>query len=168
MTYRIEPLHQDHNFDSFDCGNEGLSEWLKKHAFNAVGQDTRTYVLVDDRSGLVVGYFAIAPHMVAREDVPARVGRGAPRQIPAILLAKLALDRGAQGQGLGAELLVRALGMIVEAARVAGGKLVVVDAIDKAAVAFYEHHNFESFSKGGARLVMKLSTVAKALGLPWP
>lgn len=154
--------------ESFNCGNEELSEWLKQHAFHAVAQGTRTYVLVDNRSGSVDGYFAITPHMVAREDIPARVGRGAPGQIPAILLAKLALDRSAQGRGLGAELLVRALRMIVDAARIAGGKLVVVDAIDKEAISFYKHHDFESFAKSEARLVMKLSTVAKALDLPWP
>lgn len=115
-----------------------------------------------------MGYFAIAPHLVAREGTPARVGRGAPSQIPAILLAKLALDRRLQGTGLGADLLIKALEVIVEAGKMAGGKLVVVDAIDEEAAAFYRHHDFEPLAADRSRLVKKLSTIAKALGLTWP
>lgn len=168
MTYRVEPLHDDHDLEAFDCGNDELSEWLKRYARHATGQGTRTYVLVNERTGRVAGYFAIAPHIVEREQMPRRIGRGAPRQIPAILLAKLALDRDVQGRGLGSDLLVRALEMIVEVARVAGGKLVVVDAIDDSAWHFYEHHDFDATPGNPLRLVKKLSTVAATVGLPWP
>jgi len=51
---------------------------------------------------------------------------------------------------------------------VAGGKLVVVDAIDDAAARFYRHHDFEPIEGNPSRLVMKLSTVAGAIGLAWP
>lgn len=115
-----------------------------------------------------MGYFAIAPHLVEREAVPARIGRGAPRQIPAVLLAKLALDQRAHGAGLGRALLIRALEKIVEAAKRGGGKVVVVDAIDEEAAAFYQHHDFEPLPGNPKRLVLKLSTVAKALKIPWP
>lgn len=168
MTYRVEPLREDHDLEPFDCGSVVLSAWLKGHALHARGQGTRTYVLIEGESGPVVGYFAVAPHMVAREETPARIGRGAPRQIPAILLAKLALDRRIQGKGLGGDLLIKALETIVEAGKVAGGKLVIVDAIDEAAAAFYVHHDFEPLPGDRSRLVKKLSTVAKALGLKWP
>jgi ribosomal protein S18 acetylase RimI-like enzyme len=85
-----------------------------------------------------------------------------------VLLAKLALDRSVQGQGLGSELLVVALETIVEAARRVGGKVMVVDAIDEAAAAFYERHDFVATPSDPHRLVRKLSTIAKALDLPWP
>ncbi len=168
MTYRVEPLRDGHDLERFECGVAALDEWLKRHARTASGQGTRTYVLVEDRGQQVAGYFAVAPHLVAREATPASIGRGAPREIPAILLAKLALDRRFHGQGLGSELLVRALERIVDAARVAGGKLVVVDAIDEHAAAFYERHDFKRLPGERSRLVQKLSTVAKALGKRWP
>ena len=101
--------------------------------------------------------------MLDRDDAPPKLGRGAPRQIPSILLAKLALSEHLHGQGLGAELLVRALDTIIDAARVAGGKLVVVDAIDADAEAFYRHHDFQPLPNRNDRLVMKLSTAARAL-----
>lgn len=100
--------------------------------------------------------------------MPPKIERGAPRQIPAILLAKLALDQSVQGQGLGSELLIFALRTIVEAVRRAGGRLVIVDAIDDAVRRFYEHHDFQPLPGDDRRLVLKLSTAAKALGLDWP
>lgn len=74
---------------------------------------------------------------------PPRLARGAPQQIPTILLAKLALDSTVHGQGLGADLLVHALDTVLAAARRAGGRVVLVDAIDESARAFYEHHDFQ-------------------------
>jgi GNAT superfamily N-acetyltransferase len=166
VTYFVEQLG-DHHLEVFRCGNTELDDWLVRHARAATGHGTRTYVLVDDER-TVVGYFAIAPHLIDREDAPAKVGRGAPRQIPAILLAKLALDESVHGQGLGAELLVFALETIIDAARLAGGRIVVVDAIDDNATRFYEHHDFQSLPDNAQRLVLKLSTAAKALGIDWP
>lgn len=166
MTHRVEPL-ADHDLEPFRCGNEELDEWLRRHARRATGQGTRTYLLIDAGSA-VVGYFALAPHFLNRHDAPRKLGRGAPRQIPAILLAKLAVASSLQDKGIGADLLVLALGTVLEAARTAGGRIVVVDAIDDEARSFYEHHDFQPLPNNPRRLVMKLSTAAQALGVPWP
>ena len=53
----------------------------------------------------VIGYFAILPHNMRREDVPSAVGRGAPEVIPGFLLARLALSEELHGRGRGGELL---------------------------------------------------------------
>ena len=167
MTYRVEPLREDHDLVEFRCGNADLDGWLRHHAHTATGQGTRTYVVLD-KDDLVLGYFAIAPHTIDRDALSKKTGRGAPRHIPAILLAKLALAEDLHGRRLGSELLVVALDTIIEAARRAGGKLVVVDAIDDDAARFYAHHEFEVMPANPLRLVRKLSTIAKALGQPWP
>jgi GNAT superfamily N-acetyltransferase len=168
LTFRVEALRSSHSLDGFACGKAALDEWLKQYARNATSQGTRTYVLIDATADAIVGYFAIAPHLLERDSVPTQIGRGAPRQIPAILLAKLALDKGSQGKGLGRALLVRALEKIVDSARQAGGKLVVVDAIDDEAAQLYEHHDFVAVPGNAHRLVMKISTVARELGVRWP
>jgi predicted N-acetyltransferase YhbS len=167
VTYRVVALDDRHDRATFRSGSVELDRWLCDHARHATAQGTRTYVLVDERE-TVLGYVAIAPHLLDRDDAPKKIGRGAPRRIPGILLAKLALSERLHGQRLGAELLVRALGTILEAARAAGGKLVFVDAIDDSAAAFYRHHNFEPLPGRHDRLVMKLSTAARALGVSWP
>lgn len=168
MSYRVEPLAAGQDLDTFDCGHDALTDWLQRHSRNATGQGTRTYLLIEEATSAVAGYFAIAPHLVERDTAPPGVGRGAPKRIPALLLAKLALSRDLHGQGLGAELLVYALTTIVTAARSAGGRLVVVDAVDSNAADFYRAHDFEPSPTDPYRLIMKLSTTARALGLPWP
>jgi len=168
VSHRVEPLGAHHDLETFRCGEPSLDEWLHRHAHNAAGQGTRTYVLVAETGNEVGGYFALAPHLVARGDTPISVARGAPERIPAILLAKLALDERLRGRGLGSELLVNALTTIIAAARTAGGRIIVVDAIDEAAAAFYRAHDFRECPTNPHRLVMKLSTAAGALGVPWP
>lgn len=167
MSRLVEPLSDGHDLASFRCGRPALDEWLVRHARGATGQGTRTYVVMGEASQ-VDGYFAIAPHLVERQAMPSSIGRGAPSRIPAVLLAKLALHERLHGQRLGSDLLVYALGTIVAAARAAGGKLIVVDAIDDEAAGFYRHHDFQPVSPDALRLVMKISTAARALGLPWP
>ena len=77
-------------------------------------------------------------------------------------------DSSIHGRGLGAELLIHALDTVIAAARRAGGRVVLVDAIDDNARKFYERHDFHLLPGHDRRLVMKLSTAAKALGAPWP
>ena len=115
-----------------------------------------------------MGYFAIAPHFVERESLPGKIGRGAPRHIRSILLARLALASDRHGQGIGEELLLTALRAMVAAARAAGGKVIVVDAIDDAAASFHERYDFTRLPNRDDRLVMKMSTAARAVGEQWP
>lgn len=166
MSLRIEPLEAgDQRLSRFSCGNAHLDMWLREHAVNSRGQGTRTFLLVAEDEELV-GYFALTPHAFTRTALPRTVSRGSPDPIPGYLLAKLAIDERQQGSGLGSELLLAALAHIVAAARQAGGKVVAVDAIDERAGSFYRRHDFIDAAKG--RLVMKISTAAKHLGLPWP
>jgi ribosomal protein S18 acetylase RimI-like enzyme len=80
----------------------------------------------------------------------------------------LAVSRSLQGRGLGGELLVEGLGVALKAMRLAGGRLIVVDAIDDAARGFYEHHGFKPIRENPNRLVMKASIAAAHLSLEWP
>ena len=60
------------------------------------------------------------------------------RHIPAILLGRLAVDRQAQGQGLGAGLLRHATELTVAASDTIGVRMLVVTALHPAAAQFYE------------------------------
>lgn len=168
MKFAVEPLNAAHDRSRFSSGHDVLDRWLREHADTATGHGTRTYVLVpSDQARRVVGYFSVAPHLVRRSDLPRTIGRGASRDVPAILLAKLALEEAWQGHGLGSELLAWALRTIVDAARRAGGRVIVVDALDDAA-AFYRAHGFVPIPDRRDRLVTKCSTAAQAVGLAWP
>lgn len=82
-------------------------------------------------------------HLVARAEPPTRIGRGSPDRIPAILLARLALDRSLHRRKLGSELLWDALSRAAAANRQAAARIVVVDAIDDNAAGFYVHHRLQ-------------------------
>jgi GNAT superfamily N-acetyltransferase len=153
-----------HLLERFTSGTHALDAWLHHHARHAQSMRTaRTFVWhAGDR--MVVAYFSLAAHLVVRADLPPKLGRGAPDAIPAVLLARLALDQSLHGQGLGGELLVDALSRAVQASEVAAARLVVVDAIDESAAAFYEHHGFVAVPGNRQRLVQKISDIAAALG----
>jgi len=106
-----------------------------------------------------LAYYSIAPTQVTKADVPRSLAGGY-STIPGYLLARLALDTSLQGEGLGAELLVDALGRIVEAARTGGGRLIVVDSIDEQAHAFYRRHDFIPV-EGAMRLYLKVATARR-------
>jgi len=121
----------------------------------------RTYVWTDEN--VVVGYLSLCPHEVRRDELPSKLGQGTPHSLPAILLARLAFDRRLHGQRLGASLLLDALARATDAIEIAGGRLVVVDAIDESARRFYEHHGFRAAPSRPARLFRKVSDVAATL-----
>jgi GNAT superfamily N-acetyltransferase len=99
---------------------------------------------------------------VAMGVLPQRVGRGGPDSVPSVLLARLALDRGLQSQGLGAHLLADVFGRVVEASMKVAVRVVVVDAIDAEAVAFYEHFGFLAIPEHPHRLFQKMSDIEAA------
>jgi GNAT superfamily N-acetyltransferase len=159
-----QALSDEHNLSSFDCGIAGLDGWLKTQAHRATHSDTaRVYVWTAAESPcVVVAYYAITPTQVRRDGL-SRSMTGGVSVIPGYLLARLALDRSLQGQGLGAQLLRDALEVILTAAEAAAGRLVVVDAIDENAASFYRRHDFQPVEGNPHRLVMKLSTARLAL-----
>jgi len=140
-----EPLGPDHSLGDFDCGVGSLSTWLREHARTAAAAGSaRTYVLDDSEQGLVVGYHALCAGSVSRRDASARARRGMPRHpIPAILLARLAVDKSVQGHGLGAFLLRDSMARSLAAAEQLGIRVMLVHALDEGARSFYLHHGFE-------------------------
>ncbi len=92
----------------------------------------------------MVGYYSLTAGSVRSEEAPARVAKGlAKHPIGVILLARLAVDRREQGNGLGRALLKDALLRILAAADTIGARAVLVHAIDEQARKFYEHFGFQ-------------------------
>jgi GNAT superfamily N-acetyltransferase len=104
----------------------------------------RTFVVADQKQGRVVGYHALAAASLTHGGATARAAKGMPRHpIPAVLLARLAVDGTVQGRGVGAWLLRDAMLRTLSAADSVGIRVLLVHAIDDGARAFYEHHGFE-------------------------
>lgn len=148
MALRIEPLHRNHRALLRDLQNqhESLVDYLKRFALRHVEKDllARTYLAIDgdQEHPRLAGYFSLATASVERTSVePVPALTNLPRYpIPAVLLARLAVDRRVQGQGLGRFLFEEALGLTLQVARTGplGFRLFVTDAIDVDAARFYE------------------------------
>lgn len=159
-----EPLSDKHLLDAFDCGNPALTEWLKK----AAGQNQRrkgARTFVTHRQGRVVGYYSLAPATVQHENATGKVAKGMSRYhpIPAILLARLAVDKTEQGKGLGAALLEDALKRCLAASDQVGGRAVIVDAFDAPARAFYEKFGFERSPTDEFHLMLPMQDIQATL-----
>jgi predicted N-acetyltransferase YhbS len=139
----IEKLRRDHLVDGFDCGQEELNRFLKKHALtNQASDSAQTYVLADDL--VVKGYYSLAAGTVSHQEAMERVKKGLGRHpVPVILLARLAVDASLQGKRIGPALLQDALRRAVHAADTIGARAVLVHAKDDGAKGFYEHFTFE-------------------------
>lgn len=97
---------------------------------------------VDDKT--VVGYYALASAQVEPSEATERVRKGLPtaRPIPAVLLARLAVDLRHQRGGLGASLLQDAMLRCLQAADAVGIRVLLVHAKDDAR-AWYMRYGFE-------------------------
>jgi len=159
-------LDDDHALAGFDCGKESLNGWLVEHARRADSSGVaHVYVWTRQGESKVCAYFAICPTEVVRNDegVPGSMAGGHSR-IPGYLIARLAIDASLRGHGYGEQLLLDALGKAVAASEIGEGRLIVVDALDDEAQSFYQHYHFVRVRYRERRLVMKVSTAAKALG----
>lgn len=166
MEFRSQRLDPErHDVRAFNCGEPSSDLWLREQAVLASARQTaRTWVWLDE-NGAVVGYYALAAHKVARDDVPTKIGRGRPVEIPAVLLARLALSESLRGRGLGAVLVADALERVVEATQIVAARLVVVDALHERVARFYEALGFRRVPDS-LLLVQKLSDSEAALRGP--
>ena len=139
---RVEKLRRDHPLEGFDCGREELNRYLLRYAWqNQQAGASQTYVgLAGD---VVVGFHTLTVGEVTQEKAPERLTKGLARHpVPIMLLARMAVDRRWQGQGVGKALLKDAMQRTLQAADIAGIRAFAVHAKDDAAKRFYEHFNF--------------------------
>ncbi|MGH7813198.1 MAG: GNAT family N-acetyltransferase [Candidatus Binataceae bacterium] len=131
-----ELLADHHHLDSFNSGEAPLDEWLKRRArANQASGATRTYVVSDNSR--VIAYYALAAGAIAVASAPGRFRRNMPDPIPVAILARMAVDRGWQGRGLGRALFRDAALRVIGAAGAIGIRGLVVHAISEEAKNFY-------------------------------
>ena len=123
--WQEEPIGRHHDRGAFDCGDAALDEYPRRYAHqNHESGGAKTFVAASlPEPARVLGYCTISPGSIEFPRVPAdltkRLGR---HGAPAFRLGRLAVDRSAQDQGPGGDLLMVAdewaLGV---AAEVGGG-----------------------------------------------
>ena len=154
-----EPLAASHRLDEFACGEAVLDDWLKRRALaNQSSGASRTFV-VADQDGIVCGYYAMAAGAVSHQLATSGVRRNMPDPVPVMVLARLAVDRRAQGQHLGAALLQDAANRAVAVSQNAGVRALLVHALHEKAKQFYAHYGFQPSPTHPMTLMLRLSGV---------
>jgi GNAT superfamily N-acetyltransferase len=140
----IRPLRQSDDRSTFESGDAQLDRFFRKYA----GQNQFrhylgvTYVAVDNDR--VLGFATVAPGQVDVEALPASARKKVPRYpLPILRLARLAVDRSVQSQGLGAQLLRFVFRLATNMASDYGCVGILVDAKPEA-VNFYGKYGFIS------------------------
>jgi GNAT superfamily N-acetyltransferase len=141
--FRLERLRREHPRRAFQCGEPKVTEWLATKALQH--QEKRlsvTKVLLDEEAA-IAGYYTLATGQVDFGDLPPEAARHLPRRIlPVAVLAWLGVASTRQRQGLGALLLAQALRDCWEAGKTFAFIAVVLDCLNDAAKAFYQHWDF--------------------------
>ena len=163
---KLESLSPQHNRAGFSCGVESLDHYLKTQA----GQDVRrkanaVFVLIDLKTpNQILGYYTLCATALAQGDVPFTARKNVPSYplVSATLIGRLAVSEIYHGRGLGALILADAVQRAYVSASSIGSCMLVVDAIDERAAAFYQANGFIRLPDS-MRLVLPFSSISKLM-----
>lgn len=170
MAILIRRLQEHDEVEPFDCGDEPLNNYLRRHAWanqekSSIGV---TYVALDEAAPrTVIGYFTLATASVPRESFPRKYVRGLPPyELPLILLARLAVDRRFTGKGLGHALISEAFGIALRVADDIGCRCIITDAY-RDRIDWYARYGFVALEgaaeNGPQRMFLDIRTIRLAL-----
>jgi GNAT superfamily N-acetyltransferase len=141
--FRLEGLEKAHPRRVFTSGQAEVDDWLKTKALQHQGKHLSVSKALLDAEGAIVGYYTLATGQVDFNDLPAEISAQLPkRQLPVAVLAWLGVAKARQGQGVGKRLLAQALRDCHEAGKTFAFIAVILDCVDDAAKAFYQHFDF--------------------------
>ncbi len=143
----------------FRSGAAALDTYLQRQA----GQHHRdgiatTHVLSDESDPTcILGYCSLAGAQLYLHDLqPADRKRLPAYPVPAVRIGRLAVSRDAQGRGDGRMLLGHAVNGSLALRETLGVRVLVVDAIDARAAAFYASFGFQPTSDAALTLYLPL------------
>lgn len=166
MSFRPpEALGPKHVLTGFCSGKASLDDWLIRHALQAQASGSAKSFVVATEDGQVRAYFSLTVGQVDALDAPERIRKGlGAHPIPVVLLARLAVDQGAQGQGLGQGLLRDAIRRTLLISEQAGIRAMLTHPIDSEAEAFYLRFGFSPSPLRDRQLLLLLKDAKKLLG----
>lgn len=145
MNLLVTELAARHDLGDFDCGEPALNQFLQRLGRQQSVRDfSKTYVVCQPDLPQIFGVYAISSGSIdfAHWSPELRLPR---YPVPVVRLGRLAVDKRAQGQGIGQVLLSHAVNLALMLSNHIGLYALVVDAKDEAAAAFYISHGFVCF-----------------------
>lgn len=165
-AWHEEPIGKKHDREAFDCGEAALNEFLRRHARRSheLG-GAKTFLAIEDPGGkTILGFYSLCPASVDYARTPDLVRRGLARHaVPGFRLARLAVDRASQGQGIGGQLLLAAGRRCLLAAAEVGGIVLIIDAKNDRVAAWYASYGAMPLLDASLSLALPLATIETAL-----
>jgi GNAT superfamily N-acetyltransferase len=165
-AWHEEPISKKHNREAFDCGENALNEFLHRYARKSheLG-GAKTFLAIDDADNeTILGFYSLSSASVDYARTPDILRRGLARHdVPGFRLARLAVDRKLQGQGVGGQLLLAASRRCLIAAEEVGGVVLVIDAKNERVAAWYAGYGAAPLLDAPLSLLLPLSTLRAAL-----
>lgn len=144
-----------HDHEGFACGVAALDDYLRRRA----GQHQRdgiatTHVLIDDTEpARILGYCALSAAQLHLQELREDDRKRLPAYpVSAIRVGRLAVSSAEQGRGYGGLLLGHAVNLALSVRKTLGVRVLIVDAKEARAAAFYEGFGFRR-TAGGARML---------------
>ena len=161
---KIETVSRDHNRSGFDCGNDALNQYLKKIARQHLNKGiSRTFVLVDDNIPTeILVFFTLVSCEIFVDKLPRKYAKKYPSKAPAAKLARLAVAKDRQRQGLGTHMMINAVERVIRVSQNLGIIGFFVDAKDNEAKAYYEQFGFIQLPDNPLELFLPLATLRNA------
>ena len=168
-AWHEEPISSKHDREGFDCGEEALNEFLRRYARKSheLG-GAKTFLAIDDADNrTILGFYSLSPASVEYARTPDVVRRGLARHdVPGFRLARLAVDRRFQGQGIGGQLLLAAGRRCLLAAADVGGVVLIIDAKNEKVARWYASYGAVPLLDKPLTLLLPLATMEAALKKP--
>lgn len=155
-----------HDRTAFDCGETPLNDFLRtKAAKHQVQRVSRSFVLTDSTEPRrILGCYSLSNGQIAREHLTEEEARMLPRHpVPAVMLARLAVDQTQQGKRYGQWLLMDEIKRCALVGQQSGVYALLVDAKNEAAKRFYERFGFLPIAGHPMTLYLPLEIGLKAL-----
>lgn len=169
MNLTIEELDKNvHDRHSFDCGISELNTFLKVHANqNQLKNISKSYVAVSQQNEItpkiITGYYTLSSGQIFMEQLPDAIKTKLPKYpVPIARIARLAVNKTHQRQGIGSYLLHHACITILAAAKKIGIFAVVVDAKNDNAKLFYKNYGFMELQTSTFTLFLPIDTINEA------
>lgn len=165
-AWHEEPIGKGHNREAFDCGELMLNEFLRRYARkNHELGGAKTFLAIDDTdNNTILGFYSLSPASIDYARTPEVVRRGLARyDVPVFRLARLAVDRRVQGQGLGGQLLLAAGRRCLRVSVEVGGVALLIDAKNPRVAGWYAAYGAVPLLDAPLSLVLPLRTIEAAL-----
>jgi len=157
--FRVVSLDRTHDRRTFVSGSEALDSYFRENVTQDMRRRVTACFVALTRDGRIAGYYTLASASVLLSDLPSSLDGKLPRypSVPAVRMGRLAVDREFRRQGLGGALLADALTRVIRSE--IGTYVLIVDAKDDTAAAFYRHHGFLPMAENPLTLFLPLATV---------